>query len=85
MATGVMLNLRVAESTHGELAALAKLEERSITAMARVLIDEALESRRQQGGGSSRQQRGPEQPERSVSEFERLMGQPEKSKPKKSE
>jgi len=85
MASGTVINVRVAESTHKELATLAKLEERSIMAMARVLIEEALESRRQQGGGSRRAQRGPEQPERAQSEFERLMGQSEKPKPTKPE
>lgn len=81
MASGLVINVRVGEATHDQLAALAKLEQRSIVAMARELIEEALEARRQQGGGSRRQQRGPEQPERTQSEFERLMGQSEKPKP----
>ncbi|MFO1093509.1 MAG: hypothetical protein U0992_09380 [Planctomycetaceae bacterium] len=85
MASGTVINVRVAESTHDELAALSKLEQRSIMAMARVLIEEALETRRQQGGGSRRQQRGPEVSERPQSEFERLMGQPEPPKARQSE
>jgi hypothetical protein len=40
MATGVVLNVRVPEETHDTLAALAKLEHRSITATARELINE---------------------------------------------
>jgi hypothetical protein len=78
MANGVMLNVRVAESTHDELAALAKLEQRSITAMARKLIDEALAARRQQGGAPRRRegiQTGQE--ERAESAFEKLLGRAE--------
>ena len=75
MATGIVLNVRVTEATNEALAALAKLEHRSIPAMARELIDEALEARRQQGGGSRRAggvQTGKE--ERVESAFEKLMG-----------
>jgi hypothetical protein len=78
MATGVVLNIRVPEEAHEAIAALAKLENRSITAMARELIDEALEARRQKGGGSRRRegiQTGKE--ERVDSAFEKLMGRPE--------
>ena len=73
-----MLNIRVSEATHDALADLAKLEHRSITAMARELIDEALDVRRQQGGGSRRReglQTGIE--ERVESAFEKLMGGPD--------
>lgn len=75
MATGIVLNVRVSEATNDALAALARLEHRSVTAMARELIDEALETRRQQGGGSRRAggiQTGKE--ERVESAFEKLMG-----------
>lgn len=75
MATGVVLNIRVSEETHAALTSLAKLEQRSIMAMARELIEEALETRRQQGGGSRRRegiQTGQE--ERVESAFEKLMG-----------
>jgi hypothetical protein len=78
MATGVMLNIRISEATHDALADLAKLEHRSITAMARELIDEALVVRRQEGGGSRRRegiQTGIE--ERVESAFEKLVGRPE--------
>ncbi|MBL8852043.1 MAG: ribbon-helix-helix protein, CopG family [Planctomycetaceae bacterium] len=78
MATGVVLNVRVSEQAHDALAALAKLEHRSVTAMARELIDEALEVRRQQGGGSRRAggvQTGKE--ERVESAFEKLVGRSE--------
>jgi hypothetical protein len=79
MATGVVLNIRIPESTHDTLATLAKVEQRSITAMARLLIEEAIEVRLQEGGGSRRREGGPEQEERVESALERLMGQAEKS------
>ena len=78
MATGVVLNVRVSEEAHEAIMALAKLEHRSITAMARELIDEALQVRRQQGGGSRRRegiQTGKE--EREESAFEKLVGRPD--------
>ena len=78
MTKGVVLNIRVPGATHDALAELAKLEHRSLTAMARQLIDEALEVRRQQGGGSRRRegiQTGVEEPVQSA--FEKLVGRPE--------
>jgi len=78
MATGLVLNVKISEQSHDALAALAKLEHRSLTAMARELIEEALEVRRQQGGGSRREggvQTGKE--ERVESTFEKLMGRSE--------
>jgi hypothetical protein len=86
MATGVVLNIRVSETTHDALAALAKLEHRSTTAMARELIEEALEARRQQGGGSRRREGiQTDKEERVESAFEKLMGRgdtrPEDKKP----
>ena len=78
MATGVVLNIRVSGATHDALVELAKLEHRSLTAMARELIDEALKVRQQQGGGSRRRegiQTGIEKPVESA--FEKLVGRPE--------
>jgi hypothetical protein len=81
MATGVVLNIRVSEETHEALAALAKLENRSIMAMSRELIDEALEARRQQGGGSRRREGiQTDKEDRVESAFEKLVGRPD-SKP----
>lgn len=80
MATGVVLNIRVPEEAYDEIAALAKLEQRSIPAMDRQLIEEAIEARQQSGGGSRRGggvQTGKE--ERVESAFERLMGRPDKA------
>jgi len=78
MATGVVLNIRVQESTHEALAKLAKVEQRSIMAMARLLIEEAIEVRIREGGESRRPQGGPEQEVRIESAFEKLMGRPDK-------
>lgn len=78
MATGVVLNIRVSEETHAALAALAKLENRSIMAMSRELIDEALEARRQQGGGSRRREGiQTDKEDRVESAFEKLVGRPD--------
>jgi hypothetical protein len=74
MATGVVLNIRVPESMHDTLGALAKVEHRSVTAMARLLLEEAIALRVAEGGKSRRGEAGPDQEERVESSFEKLMG-----------
>jgi hypothetical protein len=74
MATGVVLNIRVPESMHDTRGTLAKVEHRSVTAMARLLLEEAIAVRLAEGGKSRRREGGPDQEERVESAFEKLMG-----------
>lgn len=76
--TDVVLKVRVTSETHESLSALARLEHRSITAMARELIDEAIKARQEQGGGSRRREGiQTDKEERIESAFEKLIGRPD--------